>query len=62
MAKITSDREARYDESNTQPQGRSGADTPKKYGPATQGGASNSRRPNGGTKGGVFRETRGAVK
>lgn len=54
--------EARFSESNTQPQGRSGAATPRKEGPATQGGASNSRRPNGGTKGGVFRETRGSVK
>lgn len=62
MANITKEREARFDETNSQPGGRSGSATPKKQGPATQGGASNSRRPNGGTKGGVFRETRGKVE
>lgn len=62
MANVTKEREARFAESNTQPMGRSGAATPKKQGPATSGGASNSRRPNGGPTGGVFRTPKGKVR
>jgi len=47
---------ARDAEKSTQPQGRTGAETPVKIGPAAKGG---SRQPNGGQRGGVFRPARG---
>lgn len=60
MPKITPFRQAgNYREDNTQKQGRSGGKVPIKMGPAVSGGASPSRRPNGGAQGGVFRTPKG---
>ena len=59
MATITKEREARFDERNSQPEGRSGSGTPKKTGPAV---TAKPRHPNGGASGGVFRTPRGGVK
>lgn len=59
MANITKEREARFDERNTQPEGRTGSATPTKTGPAVK---ASPAHPNGGANGGVFRTPRGSVK
>lgn len=44
MANITKEREARFDEKNTQKMGRSGGETPKRKGPAVK---ASPMHPNG---------------
>jgi hypothetical protein len=58
MAKITPFREARFDEKNTQPMGRSGSTTPKKRGPAVK---SSPPSPNGSFPNSPSHKGRGKV-